>query len=296
MIKFTPTDRSNLNEMGDVNKSKHTPSMPEAPKLEGLTKLKHPSKRYYEYKFKRSGNIIQKPTELNYDYATIRKNPYLKDGQGFDDYSGITDRKGSRLIYKFDDDSTISNFNYDLDKGKESKQKERGYKGKSRKGTAFTINNEEVADELFKVVGGSSIDEYLKIGYKDNKGSSEKNIIRTDRNPQQVKLGILGTLLGSEKEIIDVTHSHPFSPQGVFGTKFASDQDKQNYKNTLEHLNKNMPKYNIYHPWSSDKNSLPYTMEYNQEGTILPESMNMRDTKDEYYKTLHKKTGINIQR
>ncbi|MFI3267114.1 MAG: JAB-like toxin 1 domain-containing protein [Rikenellaceae bacterium] len=260
----------------------------------------------YEYKFRRNGSIIQKPTDSDYSYAKIKSNPALKGLKGVDDYSEFTSKdKKNNLIYKFNDSSNITDFNFSDNPNKEKRAAKRAEKGRNRRGTAFTINDDKVADELYRAVAGNSDVEYMKVGYRQNEDSEEQNLIKTDKSPTMVKPKDLGALHVAGKEIIDVTHSHPFNPNGIFATKFASEEDTLDYLNTYNNFhtdykvsnrNYNMPKHNVYHPWTSDINNLPHTMEYNHKGTILLNEMTLDDTKEMYYKKLKEEAGIEIKR
>lgn len=122
----------------------------------------------YEYKFRQNGTIIQKPTDVGYNYAKIKRKSILKNLEGTDNYNNFTtnDKQGN-LIYKFHDNSNISDFNYTGNDRKEERAVKRAEKGRSRKGTAFTINDDKVADELYRAVAGNSDVEYGKLTYND---------------------------------------------------------------------------------------------------------------------------------
>lgn len=239
-------------------------------------------RQYYEYKFRNNGKITQKPTDKDYDSVVVKRNRHLDGLEGADDYSSFAEKDGSKYVYRLPNGQFVTRFR-SQDAEKEAKQQKRASKGRRRVGDSFTVSDSKIADQLFNLVAGNSFVEYGKIGYTEKDGIKETNYIETDRKSAKIKVEELTNLI-KNKNVSDFTHSHPFNPGGVFGTKLPSGQDADDYRGTKKYIvntkkhdsdfKTKMPKYQVYNPYTSDPNTLPYTMEYNERGEVFPDGVN----------------------
>ena len=238
-------------------------------------------RQYYEYKFRNNGKITQKLTDKDYDSVVVKRNRHLDGLEGADDYSSFAEKDGSKYVYRLPNGQSVTAFR-SQDSDTEAKQKKRASKGRRRVGDSFTVSDPEIADQLFNLVAGNSFVEYGKLGYTEKDGVKETNYIETDRKPTEVYINNIGDFMAT-KDLKDITHSHPFNPDGAFGTKLPSGQDKNNYKGSnayianskklTPNLKTKMPKHQIYNPYTSDTKALPYTMEYNDKSGVFPDGV-----------------------
>lgn len=232
------------------------------------------SNQNYKYTFKIDGDITQKPTNKGYDYAIVQKNPELSGLKGVDNYK---DYSKNRLFggykYNLGNNNTITDFN-GIAKNKKSKK---------RVGTSFTVNDDKVADELYRVVAGNSNVEYGRIRYKQNENGQIGNYIETDKSDDAVYINT--TIPG---RVVDIIHNHPFgidNSTGEINSKFPSSTDKEAYKNIKETRSKdnlNPPNHTIYHPVTPDAKKMPYYMPFNEKGAM--------ETKDGEWSNIDKET------
>lgn len=244
----------------------------------------------YEYKFGNSGRIVKKPTDADSSFVSVRENGLIKNLPGTDDFSyAVND--GRRYIYNINND-VLKDFKISDNPNKERRNSEREAKGKKRVGDMFTITDDKVADEVFRLVGGNSNAEFGKIGHTVGNNTKKQNRIWTNKGSSSISTGAIGKL-GQEKDTVirDITHSHPFRFNETTSTKYPSDRDIKFYNSTANNPMGKEIKHNIYAPWTPNKEKLPHTMGYTNRGLdgaeydlpIINTAIN--NTKKEEYQT-----------
>lgn len=260
---------------------------------------------HYEYKVRRNGSITQKPTDVGYTYARIKNNPALDGLEGVDDYDSYTTRdKRGDLVYKFEEGKEISDFNFADSANKEVRAAKRAAKGKSRKGTAFTLYDDDVADKVYRAIAGNSNVEYSRIRYKEGANAEVTNYIETDKIKSNTYIDVKPFINGTN-QIVETTHSHPYfydNKTGEYNSKYPSDTDKNGYITlfqavnhpTNEDWNQPEPDHTIYHPVTPDEHNMPYYVPYNHEGALKYENgeyvnMNVQevDKNEKLYKSTY---------
>lgn len=246
--------------------------------------------RHCEYKVRSNGTMIQKTTDAGYNYMKIKNNPALDGLEGADDYRGFTtkDKRGN-LIYKFEEGKEPVGFNFADNANKEARAAKRAGKGRRRRGTAFTLHDDDVADKVFRAIAGNSNVEYGRIRYNEHGKAEVINYIETDKS--DVSIVFDKKIKGNARDII---HSHPFgrdSETGETNSKFPSKIDKDSYneyKSGKDKESKAMPKHSIYHPVTPDSKIMPYYMPYNGNGAYRIDGYNIKgidkDTEKQYEK------------
>ena len=223
---------------------------------------------------KQNGEIFKKPTRKDYDFAVTRKNRYLDNfDSGVDNYEDFNrGRVFGGYKYKLPD-GAITNFEMVDTKGNNIDASTKKYGKRKQLGNSFTVNDDKVADELYRTIAGNSTVEYLDLEYEDNDGNII-NEIKTDSDPKAVTTILTGGLInGDVGKIRGITHSHPAAQfTGLFDTNDASADDINGYnvvKSMYEQDGKDgytLPVQRIYHPITVNRN--PYYTQFNENGQI----------------------------